>query len=401
MWDVSGRLVRESRNGVIYDYTYDEASQVREVRGSDESSRVFVHDGLGRRVREETSGGVVREFAWGPTGFLTGITTTDTAEAAETGVRVWVDALGVPRVVGDTGLFWDPAAPVPTLVGTSHPGGGGAAVFPGAGGLMVAPVCAPGAGSPARTAAGGPGRPAPAAGAGQAPAATSNTSTAAGGAAGTGWVQDAGGIRGNQIADPWTVPTLDAAVEGFFGPVAAGGGATLGAAGGLMVGGMEFMGFRVYDPGVRGFVSVDPLAPVLGSGWSGNPYAFAGNDPVGLVDPWGLSPISPAGLEAYNDAHPSGLLDRVGKWVNDNAGAIAVGVLAVGAVAAVFNPVGFVILGGAVLSGGVDIASQLVSNGFRFRDLDWTSTAKATAIGGDCCTYRRWGRRCSGEDFHE
>ncbi|WGH09806.1 RHS repeat-associated core domain-containing protein [Rothia kristinae] len=195
-------------------------------------------------------------------------------------------------------------------------------------------------------------------------------------------MQDAGGIRGNQIADPWTVPTLVAAVEGFFGPVAAAGGASLGAAGGLMVGGLEFMGFRVYDPGVRGLVSVDPLAPVAGSGWSGNPYSFAGNDPVGLVDPWGLSPISPEGLEAYNDAHPSGLLDKVGKWVNDNAGAIAVGVLAVGAVAAVFNPVGFVILGGAVLSGGVDIASQLVSNGFSFRDLDWTSTAKATAIGG-------------------
>lgn len=51
--------------------------------------------------------------------------------------------------------------------------------------------------------------------------------------------------------------------------MAAAGGVGLGAAGGLMVGGLEFMGYRVYDPGVRGFVSVDPLAPVVGSGGRG------------------------------------------------------------------------------------------------------------------------------------
>ncbi|MBP3044728.1 hypothetical protein KKR91_01940 [Arthrobacter jiangjiafuii] len=40
---------------------------------------------------------------------------------------------------------------------------------------------------------------------------------------------------------------------------------------------------RITDP-----LGFDPLAPVLGAGWDGNPYAYAGNNPLNASDPTGL-----------------------------------------------------------------------------------------------------------------
>ncbi|WP_146076007.1 hypothetical protein, partial [Rathayibacter toxicus] len=45
-------------------------------------------------------------------------------------------------------------------------------------------------------------------------------------------------------------------------PVAAAAAAGGGGGGGVAVAGVEWLGFRVYDPGTRGFLSVDPLEPV-------------------------------------------------------------------------------------------------------------------------------------------
>ena len=42
------------------------------------------------------------------------------------------------------------------------------------------------------------------------------------------------------------------------------------------IGGLEWIGARAYDPVSRGFLSTEPLAPVTGAGWAGNPYAYAG-----------------------------------------------------------------------------------------------------------------------------
>ena len=45
-----------------------------------------------------------------------------------------------------------------------------------------------------------------------------------------------------------------------------------------------------YSPDTRGFLSPDPLPGVPGTAWSGNPYHYAGNDPVGHADPLGPAP---------------------------------------------------------------------------------------------------------------
>ena len=56
-------------------------------------------------------------------------------------------------------------------------------------------------------------------------------------------------------------------------------GITLTGNGGLDIAGLEWLGARAYDPATRGFLSTDPLSPVLGAGWDGNPYAYAATTP--------------------------------------------------------------------------------------------------------------------------
>ena len=70
-------------------------------------------------------------------------------------------------------------------------------------------------------------------------------------------------------------------------------------------------GFRIYNPGIGKFLSVDPLASEMPS-WS--PYNFVFNNPVRLIDPVGLSPSEPPvnGLELFAD--DTGLY----YWNNDN-----------------------------------------------------------------------------------
>ncbi|WP_180377829.1 RHS repeat-associated core domain-containing protein [Rothia nasimurium] len=81
-------------------------------------------------------------------------------------------------------------------------------------------------------------------------------------------------------------------------------------AGSLQVAGLEILGVRAYDATSRGFISPDPLASPVGAGWASNAYAFVGNDPVGLVDPWGLSPMTASEFREYR----ADVRGRAGGW---------------------------------------------------------------------------------------
>ncbi len=137
--------------------------------------------------------------------------------------ELWVDALGELASVDGSELWWDTAAPVPTLAGIS---GGQVLSLPG-------------------------------------------------GVTGVGRVWTAPGWRAarpTDQGDPWAVlgaGILPDPVPGGTTTTGSGGlpaGLTLTGSGGVDVAGLEWLGARAYDPGARGFLSTDPLAPVLGRG---------------------------------------------------------------------------------------------------------------------------------------
>ena len=97
-------------------------------------------------------------------------------------------------------------------------------------------------------------------------------------------------------------------------------GVGLSAHGSLVTAGGELMGDRVYDPATAGFLAPDPLDSVMGSGWMGAPYVFAGGDPVNMFDPTGRRPLTIDEARQLHDAYytPSleEKLDSFGKDFN-------------------------------------------------------------------------------------
>ena len=89
-------------------------------------------------------------------------------------------------------------------------------------------------------------------------------------------------------------------------------------------------GAREYDPSVGRWLSKDAI---LFDGGDSNLYGYVMQDPVNFIDPTGEVLIAP-------------------------------------------------IIGGALLGGGFDLATQLIQNGGNFNNVSWTSVAKSAAIGG-------------------
>ncbi|PPG93648.1 RHS repeat-associated core domain-containing protein, partial [Rathayibacter rathayi] len=172
--------------------------------------------------------------------------------------------------------------------------------------------------------------------------------------------------RSTTAHDPWN-PTAAT-------PVADGIGLT--PAGALTFAGLEWMGHRAYDPTTRGFLSTDPLSPTWGAAWSGNPYSFAGNDPVHALDPTGLSPITDAQLQAYRDGN-NGALAAAGDWFAHNWEYIAGGAMALAGGALMFTGVGGP-LGAALVGAGIDVIIQKATTG----SVNWAQTALTAVTGG-------------------
>ena len=92
-----------------------------------------------------------------------------------------------------------------------------------------------------------------------------------------------------QGASAGAAPVLPDSLVG----VSAASGVVLGATG------FEVLGARVVDSRVARFTAPDPLAAPVGAGWGADPFSLVGGNPVSLVDPWGLSPISFEEYEQY------------------------------------------------------------------------------------------------------
>lgn len=117
-----------------------------------------------------------------------------------------------------------------------------------------------------------------------------------------------GAGSGAGLLDPYGWASLGVAAPAV--PSAQGASATpvlpdslvgVSAASGVVLGstGFEVLGARVVDSRVARFTAPDPLAAPVGAAWGADPFSLVGGNPVSLVDPWGLSPISFEEYEEY------------------------------------------------------------------------------------------------------
>ena len=98
------------------------------------------------------------------------------------------------------------------------------------------------------------------------------------------------------------------------------------AASGVVLGstGFEVLGARVVDSRVARFTAPDSLAAPVGAGWGADRFSLVGGNPVLLVDPWGLSPVSVEDFEKYREQKAS---SGITGWVKRTAVGVAKGAI--------------------------------------------------------------------------
>ena len=150
------------------------------------------------------------------------------------------------------------------------------------------------------------------------------------------------------------------------------------AASGVVLGstGFEVLGARVVDSRVARFTAPDPLAAPVGAGWGADPFSLVGGNPVSLVDPWGLSPVSVEEFEKQKAVAAS--VRNVLEYVAGGAMVIAGAVI--GAVGAGLGPLGGAVLGaasGALMGAGMSVIEQKVKG----EPVDWSKAGMEAAKG--------------------
>jgi len=321
--------------------------------------RLYSYDAVGRRTGEVASDGSSVTMGYSLAGSIASMTTADSGSCARVQVAAGVsgDIAGISSLAsGWTPVVMDPTAEVPTVVGVGE-----------------MPVPTPGVSTLGASASGGSGV-----------RGTSSSVLAGGAGVLGGFTSNAGvssvpGLAGPAgLLDPFQLPTTP--LTGSNAAVAGGvPGVGVDASGALTVGGFAMMGARVADPVSRSFTSRDPLLPVPGAGWVGNPYSLIGNNPVGLVDPWGLSPISREELDKARYEKSAA------KWLDDHSEGIKTFLTVVGtvlAIGAVFVTGGAaLIVLGAVSGGMLAAADAMDKNKGPDGRINWGNVAIAGGIG--------------------
>ncbi|WP_315310577.1 DUF6531 domain-containing protein [Rothia dentocariosa] len=324
--------------------------------------RLYSYDAVGRRAGEVASDGSSVTMGYSLAGSIASVTTADSGSCARVQVAAGVasDIAGISSLAsGWIPVVMDPTAEVPTVVGVGE-----------------MPVPTPGVSMLGASASGDSGL------SGVFP----SSSVLAGGAGVLGGFTSNAGVSSVPglassagLLDPFQLPTTplmgsDAAVAGGVP------GVGVDASGALTVGGFALMGARMADPVSRSFTSRDPLLPVPGAGWVGNPYSLVGNNPVGLVDPWGLSPISREELDKARYEK------SLAKTLDDNSGLIKGVLTGVGIAASVLGfiaagPVALVVLG-AVAGAAMAGASAIEENKGPDGRINWGNVGRDMLIGG-------------------
>ncbi|PPF62151.1 type IV secretion protein Rhs [Rathayibacter tritici] len=324
-YDTGGRLTRETHpDGRTSTHDYDAAGQLLATTREDGTRIEYLYDGLGRRTRVTDSDGHHRSYAWSATGWLDAVT-----DGTST-TTLHVDTLGELASINGIDTWWDTASYAPALLAVGDTP------------ILATPGGVTGIG---------------------------DTWT------GAGWRAD----RPTSADDPWGTAAPDTLPPGITLPAGIG----LTGSGGLSIAGLEWLGHRAYDPASRGFLTVDPLDAITGAGWSGNPYSYAGNDPLHAMDPTGLRPVTDADLRAYRDGN-NGAFAAASDWWSNNWEYVAAGALVAIGVALMFTGVGTLagaaLVGaasGAFLAGGISVATQKATTG----SVDWGQVGIDSAVG--------------------
>ncbi|SDU81186.1 RHS repeat-associated core domain-containing protein [Microlunatus sagamiharensis] len=313
-YDAAGRMVAESTDQAALLHVYDAAGQLLTSNDAGGREVRYTYDGAGRRTGERDNRGQAREFVWNPSGYLAGVVHHDRDRVRKTTVHA--DALGELASVDGTEFFWDTAA------------------------YAGAPVLA-----------------------GDTPILSAGPVTGVG----TGWTAPGWRTARSTETDPWATS----------GAAALGPSVAIGPSGGLAIDGLEWMGARVYDPAVRGFLSVDPFDSVVGTGWAGNPYSYAGNNPLHATDPAGLSPVTDSELAKYRSSNGiGGAWNAVNSWTKSNWEYIAGGAMVLGGAALMATGVGGP-LGVMLVSAGANTIIQKATTG----EVNWSEVAVSGAAG--------------------
>ena len=179
------------------------------------------------------------------------------------------------------------------------------------------------------------------------------------------------------------VPSVQGASSGAA-PVLPDSLVGVSAASGVVLGssGFEVLGARVVDSRVARFTAPDPLAAPVGAGWGADPFSLVGGNPVSLVDPWGLSPVSVEDFDKYREQKAS---SGITGWVKNNweyvaGGAMVVAGVVIGAVGTGLGPLGGAAFGaasGALMGAGMSVIEQKMSGG----KVDWSKAGKEALKG--------------------
>ena len=198
-----------------------------------------------------------------------------------------------------------------------------------------------------------------------------------------------GAGSGAGLLDPYGWASLGVAAPAVPSAQGAGGVPVLpdslvgvSAASGVVLGssGFEVLGARVVDSRVARFTAPDPLVAPVGAGWGADPFSLVGGNPVSLVDPWGLSPVSVEDFDKYREQKVAS-----GGWLQNNweylaGGAMVVAGAVIGAVGTGLGPLGGAAFGaasGALMGAGMSVIEQKMSGG----KVDWSKAGKEALKG--------------------